>query len=402
MPNTLEQSILREYRRIRKIQYSSYPETSTSDKRTYNKILKDSGIKVFLKTLLNVFNPDKTKKKYIVLGLREESFLTSLPRKNTLLIVRNFREAFFAIKKGYSFRYLGLAEYYLIRAYFENKPSLLQGLVKQLVVLVTSSKKSRFIFYFNDCAPLEVIFRIISNEGKRVFTVCVQHGVLLKSHQGFIQEGSLSDYFLANGHEQAEIAPKFLGEKVKIVNLGPAYELPLLKEKSFLEVILVSNGGADVDLKRSQLTNLILNKLSKKLEENLINYAIKLHPSDIILSYDAKEKIFLGTKNDVLSNNPKIFIGFVSSLLYEAHSIGHTSIEIKIRDESVRLYSQQLNTFVPDYSFYDDQLNELCQKLSMIPFIEKKEVNKFYSLPLKERATLSISKIENSIMNKDD
>ena len=402
MPNTLDQSILREYRRIRKIQYSSYPDASTSDKRTYNKILKDSGIKVFLKTLLNVFNPDKTKKKYIVLGLREKSFLTSLPRKNTLLIARNFREVFFAITKGYSFRYLGLAEYYLMRAYFENKPSLLQGLVKQLVVLVTSSKKSRFIFYFNDFAPLEVIFRIISNEGKRVFTVCVQHGVLLKSHQGFIQEGSLSDYFLANGHEQAEIAPKFLGEKVKIVNLGPAYELPLLKEKSFLEVILVSNGGADVDLKRSQLTNLILNKLSKKLEKNLINYAIKLHPSDVILSYDAKEKIFLGTKNDVLSNNPKIFIGFVSSLLYEAHSIGHTSIEIKIRDESVRLYSQQLNTFVPDYSFYDDQLNELCQKLSMIPFIEKKEVNKFYSLPLKERITLSISKIENSIMNKDD
>ena len=400
MPNTLEQSILREYRRIRKIQYSSYPETSTSDKRTYNKILKDSGIKVFLKTLLNVFNPDKTKKKYIVIGLREKSFLTSLPRKNTLLIARNFREAFFAITKGYSFRYLGLAEYYLIRAYFENKPSLLQGLVKQLVVLVTSSKKSRFIFYFNDFAPLEVIFRIISNEGKRVFTVCVQHGVLLKVSEEYILEGQLSDYFLANGHEQAEIAPEFLGEKVKIVNLGPAYELPLLKEKASLEVILVSNGGGDVDLKRSQLTNLILNKLSKKLEENLINYAIKLHPSDVNLSYDAKEKIFLGTKNDVLSNNPKIFIGIVSSLLYEAHSIGHTSIEIKLRDESAKLNSQVLNTFVPDYSFYDDQLNELCQKLSMIPFIEKKEVNKFYSLPLKERITLSISKIENSIMNK--
>ena len=396
MPNTLDQSILREYRRIRKIQYSSYPDASTSDKRTYNKILKDSGIKVFLKTLLNIFNPDKTKKKYIVLGLREESFLTSLPRKNTLLIARNFREAFFAITKGYSFRYLGLAEYYLIRAYFENKPSLLQGLVKQLVLLVTSSKKSRFIFYFNDFAPLEVIFRIISNEGKRVFTVCVQHGVLLKSNQGFIQEGSLSDYFLANGHEQAEIAPKFLGEKVKIVNLGPAYELPLLKEKSSLEVILVSNGGGDVDLKRSQLTNLILNKLSKKLEENLINYAIKLHPSDVILSYDAKEKIFLGTKNDVLSNNLKIFIGIASSLLYEAHSIGHTSIEIKIRDESVRLNSQQLNTFVPDYSFYDDQLNELCRKLRMNHFTEKKEVDKFYSLPLKERVTLVISKIENT------
>ena len=402
MPNTLDQSILREYRRIRKIQYSSFPDASTTDKRTYNKILKDSGIKVFLKTLLNIFNPDKTKKKYIVLGLREESFLTSLPRKNTLLIARNLREVFFAITKGYSFRYLGLAEYYLIRAYFENKPSLLQGLVKQLVVLVTSSKKSRFIFYFSDFAPLEVIFRIISNEGKRVFTVCVQHGVLLKTNQGFIQEGSLSDYFLANGHEQAEIAPKLLGEKVKIVNLGPAYELPLIKEKASLEVILVSNGGEDVDLKRSQLTNLILNKLSKKLEENLINYAIKLHPSDVNLSYDAKEKIFLGTKNDVLSNNPKIFIGFVSSLLYEAHSIGHTSIEIKLRDESAKLNNQQLNTFVPDYSFYDDQLNELCQKLSMIPFIEKKEVNKFYSLPLKERATLSISKIENSITNKDD
>jgi hypothetical protein len=400
MANTLEQSILREYRRIRKIQYSSYPEASTSDKRTYNKILKDSGIKVFLKTLLNLFNPGKTKKKYIVLGLREESFLTSLPRKNTLLIARNFKEAFFAIKKRYSFRYLGLAEHYFIRAYFENKPSLLQGIVKEVAGLLTSSKNSRFIFYFNDVSPLEIIFRVISSEEKGVLTVCVQHGVLLKVSEEYILEGQLSDYFLANGHEQAEIAPKLLGEKVKIVNLGPAYELPLIKEKASLEVILVSNGGEDVDLKRSQLTNLILNKLSKKLEQNLINYSIKLHPSDDILSHDAKEKIFLGTKNDVLSNNPKIFIGFVSSLLYEAHSIGHTSIEIKIRDESAKLNNQQLNTFVPDYSFYDDQLNELCQKLSMNHFTEKKEVDKFYSLPLKERVALVISKIENSIMNR--
>ena len=400
MANTLEQSILREYRRIRKIQYSSYPEASTSDKRTYNKILKDSGIKVFLKTLLNLFNPGKTKKKYIVLGLREESFLTSLPRKNTLLIARNFKEAFFAIKKRYSFRYLGLAEYYCIRAYFENKPSLLQGIVKEIAGLLTSSKNSRFIFYFNDVSPLEIIFRVISSEKKGLLTVCVQHGVLLEASKEYILEGQLSDYFLANGHEQAEIAPKLLGEKVKIVNLGPAYELPLIKEKAPLEVILVSNGGEDVDLKRSQLTNLILNKLSKKLEQNLINYSIKLHPSEVIRSLDAKEKIFLGTKNDVLSNNPKIFIGFVSSLLYEAHSIGHTSIEIKIRDESAKLNNQLLNTFVPDYSFYDDQLNELCQKLSMNHFTEKKEVDKFYSLPLKERVALVISKIENSIMNR--
>ena len=103
MANTLEQVILREYRRIKKIEYSRYPDASSSDKRTYNKILKDSGIKVFLKTLLNLFNLSKTKKKYIVLGLREESFLTSLPRKNTLLIARNTKEAFFAIKKRYSF-----------------------------------------------------------------------------------------------------------------------------------------------------------------------------------------------------------------------------------------------------------------------------------------------------------
>ena len=62
MANTLEQSILKEYRRIRKIHYSCYSETSTSDEHTYNKILKDSGIKVFLKILLNLFNPSKTKK----------------------------------------------------------------------------------------------------------------------------------------------------------------------------------------------------------------------------------------------------------------------------------------------------------------------------------------------------
>ena len=50
--------------------------------------------------------------------------------------------------------------------------------------------------------------------------------------------------------------------------------------------------------------------------------------------------------------------------------------------------------------FDDDQLNELCRKLRMNHSTEKKEVDKFYSLPLKERVTLVISKIENNIMNR--
>lgn len=397
MSNHLEQEIVNEYTRIKEILYSTYPEAKSSDQSTYKSILKESKFKMFFKILMGLLNSNVSEKEYLVLGLREKSFLTSLPRKKTALIAKNLSEVLFAIKERYSFYYLGLAEYKMIEAYFERDPSKLVGILVKILRLVDKLKKPAFIFYFTDVAPMEIIFRIISNQNEGLFTICLQHGVLLEVNQEFILEGSLSDYFLSNGEEQRRIASRLLGEKTKIFDMGPAYEFPIIEDEGPLDVILVTNGGADVDLKRSSLTNRVLNQLSKRLEVHSIKFSIKLHPSDQSISFEAKENLYNGTKYDVLSNKPKVFIGFVSTLLYEAHLIGHTSVEIRLRNEKLELNCEQLNTFTPDYSFFDDELDLLCNKLKELDCIKKKEVESFKALPLKERIYDSITRIEEGI-----
>ena len=48
-----------------------------------------------------------------------------------------------------------------------------------------------------------------------------------------------------------------------MINLGPLFDIPNVKDNSDLEIVLVSNGGADVDKARSNLTAKIILDISK-------------------------------------------------------------------------------------------------------------------------------------------
>ena len=400
----LEKKILREFSEIRELQYGTYPKMRSSDMSTYENLKKTPWIKISIKKLLNIFSFTRTEKKYFVLGIREKEFLSCLPKHSTVLIVQSLKEAIFALRNRFNFIYFGLINYCLIRAFIEKKPQYLKEIVKNASRILSRNTYPSLIIYFNDVKPMEVLFRCVAtNLDKKITTVCGQHGLLLDlGKEDYIIEGKYSDYFLAIGNSQKKIAHEKLGSKTKIINLGPLRCLSKLDPSNIVEIILVSNGGADVDETRSKLTaNLLLN-LSRKLEENSIEHLIKPHPTDDQSVYSESKKVFLGDKSVLLTKKPRVFIGFVSSLLYEAHTVGHTTIEIKFRKKGFNLNHHENNSFITDHSFYEDQLEEISNTLISMKEVQRNETDSYYFEPLKNRVLSSLAKIERENLSLEE
>jgi hypothetical protein len=400
----LEEEILKEFSEIRELQYESFPDMRSSDLSTYENLKKTPWIKIFIKKLLNIFSFPIAEKKYFVLGIREKEFLSCLPKHSTVVIVQSFKEAIFALRNGFDFIYFGLINYSLIRAFFEKKPQYLKEIVKNASRILLLSAHPSLIIYFNDVKPMEVLFRrVATNLDKKITTVCGQHGLLLDTDkEDFIFEGEYSKYFLAIGNSQKKIAQEKFGSKTKIINLGPLKCLSELDPFNIVEVILVSNGGADVDEARSKLTTKLILNLSRILEKYSIGHKIKPHPSEDLSVYSKSNKVFLGDKSELLTKKPRVFIGFVSTLLYEAHVIGHTTIEIKFRKKGFNLNHHQSNTFITDHSFYEDQLEEISNTLISMKEVQRNETDSYYFEPLKNRVLSSLAKIERDSLSLEE
>ena len=393
---SLENKILKEFSKIREMQYRSYPEMRITDEETYKTIKGTSFIKILIKGLLSFFSLQTGKKKYFILGTRERDFISSLPKKETIIIVQSFREVLFAFQKGFNFIYMGLLQYQMIRAFIENDHKVIKHLTRKVTKIISHSIGSPLLIYFTDVHPAEILFRIVTEAKEKKFTtVCGQHGVFLNVNKpDFVYEGKYSDYFLATGNSQEKVAPNKIGNKVKVINLGPLFDIPNVKDNSDLEIVLVSNGGADVDKARSNLTAKIILDISKILEDNKINYVIKPHPSDDLRIFKENKHIYLGDKGSLISNKARIFMGFVSTLLYEAHVCGHTTAEIKLNKSNHLLNHEENNSFFIDHTFYENDLEAIGRVFSPMSSLKKKNVEDFYLKSLQSRLKSCLNKID--------
>ncbi len=87
---SLENKILKEFSKIREMQYRSYPEMRITDEETYKTIKGTSFIKILIKGLLSFFSLQTGKKKYFILGTRERDFISSLPKKRNYYYCSKF------------------------------------------------------------------------------------------------------------------------------------------------------------------------------------------------------------------------------------------------------------------------------------------------------------------------
>ena len=293
----------------------------------YKLAFKESLIKRLVKYTLSKKNWSNGNKKFFVLGLRYKEILTSLPKAETLLLTNSVREVLFCIFRGYNWIYIAHAEAILLKFFFEADTNQLFSLFKKVIRLLNKSNRKKFILSTEDTEALPTLFRWASKLNKEInHTVHLQHGVMLNKDT---HEGIVSDFALLYSSSQVNFAKKIFDKPDNLIELGPPWNIPAVEDKASCEVILVSDGSSGTDNELHLKTLDILIDTSRLLEELKIDYSFRPHPSHILEGeYKNFKRINTQPLEQVLSGNPKVFIGFCSTLLLDAYCCGHTVIQI--------------------------------------------------------------------------
>ena len=320
--------MLKEHKRIGNLQMEIWPQRRQAWEEVYKlSFNKENLIKRLIKYTLSKKNWSNSNKKFYVLGLRYKEILTSLPRAETLLVTSNIREVLFSIFRGYDWIYLRQPGVLQMRSFFETDAHELFSLFKKVILFLKNSNEKKFILSTSDTDPLPTLFRWASKLNKEInHTVCFQHGVYVK---GDFTEGNLVDFVLSFTSSQVNYAKKIFDTPYDVIEFGPPWSVPVVEDRASCEVILVSGGGWGQENELHLKTLDILIEVAHLLDKQNIDYSFRPHPIDILEGENENfKRINSEPKKKILSGNPKIFIGFVSTLLLDAYCCGHTIIQI--------------------------------------------------------------------------
>ena len=319
--------MLKEIKQSIEMRAKNNPLEKQAMAEVYKLAFKENLIKRLIKYTLSKKNWSNGNKKFFVLGLRYKEILTSLPKAETLLITSSVREVLFCIFRGYNWIYIAHAEAILLKFFFEADTNQLFSLFKKVIRLLNKSNRKKFILSTWEFDALPTLFRWASKLNKEInHTVNLQHGVMLKKDK---HEGIVSDFALLYSSSQVNFAKKIFDKPDNLIELGPPWNIPAVQDKASCEVILVSGGGWGFENELHLKTLDILIDTSRLLEELKIDYSFRPHPFYISEGeYKNFKRINTQPIKQVLSGNPKVFIGFCSTVLLDAYCCGHTIIQI--------------------------------------------------------------------------
>jgi len=387
--------MLEENKFFLELQMKSWPQRRQAWEEIYKLSFKKNRIKILLKYTLSKKNWSSSNKKFFVLGLRYKEILTSLSKAETLLIASSFREVLFSIFRGYDWIYLDQADDLLLRSFFEKDTNQLFSLFKKVIRLLNKSKGKKFILSTSDTQVLPTLFRWASKLNKENnHTVCLQHGVFLKEQPFY--EGNLSDFNLLFSSSQLNFAKNIFDQPDNLIELGPPWNNLDIEESAACEVILVSGGGWGQVNELHLKTLDILIDVSRLLDKLKIDYSFRPHPFDILEGENKNfKRINSEPKEKVLSGNPKVFIGFTSSLLLDAYCCGHTVIQINHEMQKDQLILES------DFVILENELNLISQIIEDNVILKRRiRALNFNTLDLRLRDTFN--HIENKLLENNN
>lgn len=359
-------------------------------------ITKKAWIKRFFINIFNApfflknINRKFINKKYIFVGLRYKELLNGLPRDEMLIIARSKSDMAYALKNKIAFIASQNITYYFLKAYFEGKTESLKNEMYKFFKLFSLQQAICYLILTSDSKPDDLFFSSLACHFNGMFRVLyVQHGVILNfiDDEFLVFQGERTLFNLLYDESQREIALKYIKNSELLV-MGPPWNLPCVMPQGNREVILVGTdeGSPFYD---------IFQELSKLLKAANVNHTYRPHPADNnTLPDELLHCIDARTKEDLLSGKPKIFVGFVSTLLFEAYICGHTVYSIVYDKHFAKC------NFDVDGFFNVEELPVLCSTIVGQPVVRKRMRDQNTLLPLSERFMKAINDIEHLIAMK--
>lgn len=336
----------------------------------------------------------KMKKKYIFFGLRYKELLNGLPPGEILIIAKSKSEMIYAFKNRIAFITSHNITHYFLRAYFEGKTESLENEIAKFFKLFSSQQEICYLILTSDTKPADIFFSSLAYNFNGIFRVlCVQHGIFSDIEPDlYLAEGARTPFNILHNESQKEIASKHIKNSELLV-MGVPWNIPCVMPECDREVILVGDGWGEYNYEYYLTTLDVFLTLSKLLTANKIGHVYRPHLEEKnVLPHGIFESIDNRPKEDLLSGTPKIFVGMVSTLLFEAFMGGHVVYAIDFNH-----IGGIKRLFDVDRSFAVTELPLLCSIIAEQNVVRKRTRDRNTLLPLSERFIKAICDIEDII-----
>lgn len=320
--------------------------------------------KSIVQTILGLFTPPQLgggETAYIFEGLRNKEYMNAF-NPESVIVVGSHIEKIHAKSHGYRFCWS-----FPITSSVSAKMQmgLSYPLIQNLKYWEDALSKFKHVIFFlyEDTQPLGVFFvhlaRMLS---PKTITVCIQHGIFYKTKSPIRIDGELSDINFVWNSDQVDV----IGcDRSKTFEIGLPY-VATATPKNELIVVLVGTGmtyfGNDHYNNSLNVFSAIYKALSDFVD---LKVFYRPHPNEwthIEVISELRERFPLLDETDKIQrlNGPRaVFIGTISSLLYEAGVAGHIVAHLKIYDEVTSSVSC-------DFSFGSDNIDDLVEWVTSV------------------------------------
>lgn len=254
-------------------------------------------------------------RRYVFETFRYKEIIDCLKPKE-ILILGGRKDLHTCLKNGYGFFWTAGIDAAIILAWRGRNMAPLKLQIKLARKQFKRNKK--YFFLYEDTLPVGLFFALLGNSCSHP-TVCIQHGFYVT--EPFLLDGLLCRYHLLYALEQKILMHP---SNSTFFELGPPFNVVYATQISN-EIVLVGTGenGLWPDFYVRSLD--VYSRIQEQLSERGWNVIYRPHPSEAKSDYspyfpetDKRSKVAC------LSGTKKIFVGYVSTLLYEAKISGHS------------------------------------------------------------------------------
>ena len=317
---------------------------------------------------------DRNKPKYVFVNSRFKDIICSLDREH-VVVMGGITDVLFCIRNNIKFVWIG----YLVKAfdiyhYYGRDKSYIKALL--LLERITCSNNRRHVFLWEDTLKVGASLACLFNKNKFIDTVCIQHG-LLSFGSDLKPDGAVSNFnFFINSSQNKFFSNS--SEKNSCV-IGLPYDI-LIKPPLEKNIYLVGIGSSTSLIGNSMyLYSLwVYTKIQKEFIKSGCKVYYRPHPTEDMSIY---KSFFLNIetapKKNIFSASLSTYIGFNSTLLYEAGFFGNITIGINPSEAS-----QYISDFDTSLTIDEKDINQIVKKLNQYiakknkPSLQKETINK--------------------------
>ena len=278
--------------------------------------------RIFAFVPVNMFAPKQ--RKFVFLSGRFDELMSTFNGAEAAMIGTGASDRAFARKTGLPFLFAGDLFVAVSAILFKMRGVPARWVIDRWVAWFSRQADPCFLVVPNDTMPIALLLVTIARRCRNVRVICLQHGLFNSVYVHDDIEGRNSDLNLVYCESQRQEMERRIPRATVEVMGFPAV-IPLSDpELPPNPVAILVGAGTFEDLTNYKQSLVVFREAEGILKHAGARVEYRPHPSEKGLRLaDSSFSVTRTPKRELLSGERKIFIGFTSTLLYEASLAGH-------------------------------------------------------------------------------